>query len=111
MTKFRTIWHYAIAFFEEYDDMFYYSINNIDGEPYYEGLISDLTYDIAKHIAPIHENCLKYYEDAMMPLFKGEGKLRRGTENPVMALESFKNKKQKEGDYPYVIIWKIVKFE
>lgn len=52
MTKFRTIWHYAIAFFEEYNDMFYYSINNIDGEPYYEGLISDLTYDIAKHIAP-----------------------------------------------------------
>lgn len=111
MKKFRTIWHYAIAFFENEDDLYDYNLKNINGNPYYIGKISDLSYDIAKNIAPIHENCLKYYEYAMMLLFRGEGKLRSGTENPVMALESFKSKKEKEGNYSYVIIWKIVKFE
>jgi hypothetical protein len=108
VVKFKTIWHYAIAFFEsegELEQAYY----QIEGEPYYKGEIEKLTYTKASKIAQIHPSCLKYYEAAMMPLFQGKGKFASGTESPVLALESLKTKSESEKDMPYIMIWKIYK--
>lgn len=104
--KIKTIWHYAFAFFESKREL-NQAFNQIEGEPFYYGEIKDLTYKEASEIAQIHPNCIKYYESAMMLLFQGKGKFSSGTENPVLALESYKTKKEKELDMPYIMIWKI----
>lgn len=104
--KFKTIWHYAIAFFETESDLEQACLQ-IEGEPYYKGEIQNLTYKKASKIAQIHPDCIKYYELGMMPLFQGKGRLSSGTENPVMALESYKIKRETEIDMPYIMIWKI----
>lgn len=104
--KLKTIWHYAFQFFESESDLeqVYYQIS---GNVFYKGEINKLTYKKASKIAQIHPNCIKYYEYAMMPLFQGKGKLSSGTEDPVMALESYKTKGESEIDMPYIMIWKI----
>ena len=104
--RIKTIWHYAFAFFESEQDL-EQAYNEIDGELFYKGEIELLTYEIASKIAQIHPNCMKYYKYAMMPLFQGKGKFSSGTENPVLALESYKTKGESEIDMPYIIIWKI----
>ncbi len=98
----KTIHHYAIQFFETENilDNHYF-----EGEQFYAGEIKNLSYKKASKIAQIHPNCLKYYELAMMPLFQGKGKLSKGTENPVGALESYKTKKEK--DFKYVLIYRL----
>lgn len=106
MIKFKTIWHYAIAFFESECDL-NNAYSQIDGEPFYKGEIENLTYKKAAKIAQIHPSCINYYKNSMMPLFQGKGNLHSGTENPVMALESYKTKGQSEIDMPYIMIWKI----
>jgi len=104
--KIKTIWHYAFAFFESDSDL-EEAYFQIEGEPFYKGDIRQLTYEKASKIAQIHPNCIKYHEFSMMPLFQGKGKLSSGTENPVLALESYKTKKESEIDMPYIMIWKI----
>jgi hypothetical protein len=104
MIKFKTIWHYAIAFFETK-----YALKKlqyqIPFEIIYGGEIKNLTREKASEIAQIHPNCFNYYEDAMMPLFQVKRKTLSGTEDPVLALESYKTKK--ENDFPYILIWEI----
>jgi hypothetical protein len=102
--RIKTIWHYAFAFFESEEDLKDF---RIDVEPFYSGKVKDLSYEKASKIAQIHPNCLKYYDFAMMPLFQGKGKWSSGTENPVMALESYKTKGELKVDMPYILIWKI----
>jgi hypothetical protein len=94
----------CVCLFKSEDDLnlTYLEISN---ELFYKGKIEDLTYEKASKIAQIHPNCTKYYENAMMPLFKGKGKFSSGTENPILALESYKTKN--EIDIPYMMIWKI----
>lgn len=102
--KFKTIWHYAIAFFETVEELEDASCF-IEDKPFYKGEIKKLSYKKASKIAQIHPGCLKYWEFALMPLFQGKGKLSTGTENPVMALESYKT--NSEEDMQYILIWKI----
>lgn len=107
MKTYKTIWHYAIAFFETKGEMELANINDVAGKPFYMGEIAKLSYQEACKIAQIHPRALAYYEAAMMPLFQGQGKLRSGTESPVRALESLKTKAQREKNMPYILIWRI----
>lgn len=105
MFKFKTIHHYGIAFFWSE-----YALNSASMEVdniFFQGEISKLSREKARLIAEIHPNCIKYYEQAMMPLFKGYGRFSSGTENPVLAIESLKTKKESEIDLPYILIWRI----
>lgn len=104
--KINTIGHYAFAFFESKEDIIQFDLGT---EPYFSGKIDDLTDEIATKIAQIHPNYWKYYEATMMPLFQGKGRLSTGTESPVMALASYKAKK--ETHMSYILIWKILKDE
>jgi len=55
----------------------------------YSGQAQTIPYDMATQIAEYHPRCLEYYEDAMMPLYKGySGPYKRGTECPVKAVAS-----------------------
>lgn len=105
--KVKTIGHYGIAFFEHTYEMEYAIDINEISDIFYKGEISELPYEKACKVAQIHPSAPKYYEMAMMPLFKGEGNLSKGTENPVMALESLKTKGQTEKDMPYILIWRM----
>lgn len=102
--KIKTIGHYAFAFFESKEDIIKFDLVS---KPYFSGKIDDLTYETAAEIAQIHPNYRKYYEASMMPLFQGKGRLFTGTESPVMALISYKTKK--ELHMPYILIWKVIK--
>lgn len=113
MKRFKTIWHYGICFFDNEDDLYYFRNINVEynTDIHYMGKISDMNYDMAKHICPIHEKCLDYYESAMTVLFKGQGKFSKGTEDPVLGLRSYMTKKEVEKNFEYILIWKLVKFE
>lgn len=91
--KFKTIWHYAIAFFETKHAM-EDAESDLSTEIFYSGTIETLGYKRASKIAQMHHSCLRYYEFTLMPLFQGKGKYSKGTENPIMALESLKTKKR-----------------
>lgn len=104
--KIKTIWHYGLAFFETEDKMKDFDVDRED--VFYHGLIEDLSYEQASEVAQIHPNFMEYYHSAMMPLFQGKGIFRSGTENPVLALESYKTKSESEKDMPYILIWKIM---
>jgi len=107
-SKLKTIGHYGIKFFESEHEMNDYD-RQIEGEPYYSGEIQNMTYKKAIRIAEVHPNCMKYWEYAMMPLFKGYDKnTRGGTESPTKAIESLKTKGESGIDMPYIIIWKIL---
>ena len=103
MGRIYTIWHYAIEFFEREIDL-ENALLEMDEEPFYKGEIENLSYIEASKIAQIHPSCMKYYQEAMMPLFQGKGKLRSGTEDPVLAIKSLNTKKI---DMPYILIWRI----
>lgn len=105
--KFETIWHYGIAFFETKWEL-EAANNSINTELFYSGEISEMPREKAKQVAEIHKNCYKYHEDAMMILFKGKGIYSKGTEDPVLAIESYKTSKQQEIDMPYILIWEII---
>lgn len=66
-----------------------------------EGRVSALKSDDAIKFAPLHPNFMKYYEDAMMPLWKGKGIFSKGTECPVNAVKSYFPK-----NINYFIAWK-----
>jgi hypothetical protein len=103
--KIKTIWHYAFAFFKSEKDL--QEAYDIYCSPIYKGKIDKLPYETASKIAQIHPNCISYYNRAMMPLFQGKGKTYYGTENPVLALESYKTKSELQGNFSYIVIWKI----
>ena len=108
-TKLKTIGHYGIMFFQTEQGIKTFSYGIEDKSIHYEGTIEDMPRKKAVKIAEIHPNFEKYYNAAMMPLFKGYDKnLRGGTEDPVMALESLKTAKESQIDMPYIFIWKIL---
>jgi len=60
----------------------------LDGAKF-SGQSQTIPYEMAAQIAEYHPRCLEYYEDAMMPLYKGySGPCKRGTECPVKAVAS-----------------------
>lgn len=77
--------------------------------PEFMGELSEMKYEEAVKYAPLHPNVEEYYKKTMMPLFQGKGIFSKGTENPVLALESLKSKKESEIDMPYMLIWKVLK--
>lgn len=105
MFKFKTIHHYGIAFFwsEESLEKAAMEVDHI----FFQGEISELSEEKAQLIAEIHPSCIKYYEQAMMPLFKGYGRFSSGTEDPILAIESLKTKKESKMDLPYILIWRV----
>lgn len=106
ISKVKTIGHYGIIFAETWHELEHVSWD-IDGKPYYMGELDRMTYKKASKIAEIHPDFQKYYEMAMMPLFKTYS-FKGGTESPKKAIETLKTKKESEIDMPYVIIWKIM---
>lgn len=110
MKRFSTVGHYGVAFFETENQMNHFDSHIPPSSIYYSGLISDLTYKKAIKVAQAHPSAFKYYEYAMMPLFQGKGVCRKGTENPVLALESLKTPTESKEDYPYILIFKVFKF-
>ena len=107
-TGLKTIWHYGIMFFQTEQGMKTFSYGIESKSIHYEGTIEKLSRKKAMKIAEIHPNFEKYNAAAMMPLFKGYGNLKSGTEDPVMALESLKTAKESQIDMPYIFIWKIL---
>ena len=106
-SKLKTIGHYGVIFGEsEYD--IEQTNRQISGKPFYMGTLEDFPREKAHEIAELHPNCIKYNEAAMAVLYKGYDKnLRKGTEDPVWAIESLKTPKESEIDMPYIIIWNI----
>lgn len=102
----KTIWHYAFRFFESEWEM-KIAAGHTDNI-YYKGEIGGLSYRKAAKIAQIHPNCVEYYENSMALLFQGKGRFSSGTEDPVLALESYKTKSESEKDMPYILIWRML---
>ena len=103
MYKIKTIGHYAFIFCATEEDLNDEYMKTYDC--FYKGKIKDLKYEDASKIAQIHPKAPEYYELAMMPLFQGKGKIMKGTESPVLALESYKSPKEK--NMKYILIWKM----
>lgn len=102
--RFQTIWHYGICFFDSEEAMMV-ATSQCEDVIFY-GMILELDYKTASRVAQLHRNTLNYYELAMMPLFEGKGRLSSGTEDPVMAIASYRMKHQQ--GYNFILIWKIM---
>ena len=107
--KIHTIHHNGLAFFANRDHA--YSQGNGFDFPYgptivYDGLINDMPRELAHKIAEVHDGFSKYYEYAMAVLYKTYT-FKSGTEDPVLAISTKRSKKERDGDYQYVVIWNI----
>lgn len=107
--KIHTIHHFGLAFFEHEDhalDRFTEFEYPQESSIVFEGFIEDIPREVAQKVAEVHPNYQNYYEMAMMPLYKTYS-FRSGTENPVLAIETRRFKKERDEDLRYVIIWDI----
>jgi hypothetical protein len=105
ITKTKTIWKYGIVFGDSKDafDRFDFSYSSI----LYEGLVKRIPIKLAEKVAEIHPKFNEYYQMAMMPLYKTYSH-KKGSENPVVAIETLKTKKEKAMNLPYILIWDII---
>jgi hypothetical protein len=87
--------------------------NNIEGTYreasaiLYKGPVERVPDKVWEEIAPVHENFAEYQALAMMPLYKGRGRLSRGTESAKMAVLSVLTPTEDGADYEWVVIWKL----
>lgn len=99
-----TIWRYMLEFYPNAtlfgEDLSWEDREGI-GSAIYHGPASDLPRDIAEKVAEIHPRYESYYRDAMMPLYKYQGKqVGSGTEDPVLSIASM-------CPYPHLVIRRI----
>jgi hypothetical protein len=94
--KITTHGQVGLAWFEDKQESLDFNIS----QPIWQGNRDKIPHKVAEKVATIHPNYLKYYEYAIMPLYKAFG--QGGTENPVMALLDKVPEK-----YQYVIIYNI----
>lgn len=102
--KIVTFGQVAVAFAESEEDIA--SAVGIPDHVLYSGLIGDLSRRRAEKFAMLHPRFMSYYDHAMMPLWKGSGVLRGGTEDPAKAVTSF----AREGD-EYMVAWRGISFD
>lgn len=108
ITPIKTIWKYGIVFSDSKEELDQFARNTDSKTKVWCGEIDRLPKKHADEVAEIHPNFEKYYEAAMMPLYKTYGKNKKGTEYSTYAIETLKSGKENEIDLPYVFIWKIM---
>ena len=64
------------------------TVEEVDIGFVYFGKADEMPRDMAEKIAELHIDTYEYFESNMVPLYKGYGKLRGGTEDPVWAIQS-----------------------
>lgn len=105
--KIQTIHHNGLAFFQDEE----HEVRTRWGSPnsvsiVYRGLIDDMPDSIAQKVVEIHPDFEKYMNDAMAVLYKLYTS-KKGTESPQLAIKSRRDKKQRDLDYKFVVIWNI----
>lgn len=106
----KTIGQIALCFGKNEEDC----RKQLDGLPdegitLYNGSIDHIPKNIAADVAKLHPEFMKYYEIGMAVLYQGVGQFRSGTENPVLALQSYAKRRTKGKDVlrlPWVVIWR-----
>lgn len=105
-SKVFTIWKYGIQFYSTKQALW---SNSYYGEDIYSGLCNRIPRKLAEDIAEIAPTYEKYFQDAMMPLYKWYGKSGRGTESPAASIESLVRKSLLDKrKFKYVKIWKVL---
>lgn len=103
--KIHTIWKFGICFFEsEYQLENFNTYNISSGSELYCGEIEKIPAEISQLVCELHPDFGKYYEAAMMPLYKTYDN-KRGTESSKWAIESLKSPAERQCDMPYIAIW------
>lgn len=101
--RIHTIHHFGISF--GFGDNISEHLDIESDSIVYEGLIDKMPQKVAKKVAEIHPLYGKYYEMAMMPLYKTYGKKKSGTESPKYSIATLRGKKEAECDY--IVIWNV----
>lgn len=88
MKKRFTIWRYYLIFGSSMEVFKDRNTAEFDTGFVYIGKTDEIPTKIAEKIAELHINIYDYFESAMMPLYKGYGKLKSGTGDPTFAIKS-----------------------
>jgi hypothetical protein len=109
ITPIKTIWKYGIVFATTKEEIEKYA-RETDAKTIWCGEVLMTPLSIAETVAEIHPNFEKYYDKAMMILYKTYNTIKGGTEDARIALISLKTEKEIHGkeQLPYIFIWKIV---
>jgi hypothetical protein len=90
----------AVACFKAEEETDFESFQANQDSVLAEGHVSKMTVKQAQKFCPLHPNFMKYYEYAIMTLWKGKGIFSKGTEDPLRAVKSYFPK-----DTCYYIAW------
>lgn len=99
--KIITFGQIAVACFKANEESDYESFDASLESIIAEGHISKMKDEDAQKFCPLHPNFMKYYEDAMMILWKGKGIFSKGTECSISAVKSYFPK-----DTKFYIAWR-----